>query len=76
MTSAHLATTLQDVRLDLAKEDAAEAARGLITPHKMTMTAFLTMALDLEEQQYVVHSVLPLMWLIKSLDAVFDLKSH
>ncbi|KAM6490236.1 hypothetical protein JOM56_014213 [Amanita muscaria] len=44
-------TTLQDVRLALAKEEAAEAARGRISPHKVTQTTFLTMALDLEEQQ-------------------------
>jgi len=45
--------TLQDVRLNLAKEEAAEAARGLISPHEVTLSSFLTTAFDLEEQQYV-----------------------
>jgi hypothetical protein len=48
-----LATTLQDVRLELAREEAAEAARGSTSPHKVTLTTFLTTALELEEQQYV-----------------------
>jgi hypothetical protein len=47
------ATTLQDVRLELAKEDADEAARGVLSPHKTTLTSFLTLGFDLEEQQYV-----------------------
>jgi len=32
----------------------AEVARGLISPHKVTLTMFLTTALDLEEQQYAL----------------------
>jgi hypothetical protein len=58
-----LATTLQDVRLALAKEEAAEAARGRISPHKVTQTTFLTMALDLEEQQYALDNLSSLTWL-------------
>lgn len=52
-TALHLrlGTTLQDVRLDLAKEEAAEAAGGHISPHNVTLITFLTTALDLEEQQ-------------------------
>jgi hypothetical protein len=50
-----LATTLQDVRLDLAKEEATEAARGRVSPHNATLTTFLTTALDLEEQQYALR---------------------
>lgn len=50
----HLATTLQDVRLDLAKEEAAEVARGRVSLHNVTLTTFLTTALDLEEQQYAI----------------------
>ena len=46
-----LATTVQDVRLQLTQEDAAEAQRGIISPHKITLTAFLTTGLELEEQQ-------------------------
>lgn len=49
----YLATTLHDIRLELAREDAAVAAGGVISPHKTTPTTFLTMGLDLEEQQCV-----------------------
>ena len=52
-----LATTLQDVRLELAKEEAAEAARGRVSPHDITLTTFLTTALDLEEQQYAFDNL-------------------
>lgn len=48
-----LATTLQDVRLQLAREEAADAAQGNLPLHRTTLTSFLTLALDLEEQQYV-----------------------
>ncbi len=46
-------TTLQDVRLQLAQEDAAEAAKGVISPHTTSMAVFLTKGLELEDQQYV-----------------------
>lgn len=49
-------TTLQDVRLELAKDDAASSAHGLVSPHKMTLTTFLITGLDLEDQQCVLHS--------------------
>lgn len=49
------ATTLQDVRLELAKDDAASSAQGVISPHNITLTTFLTTGLDLEEQQYVPY---------------------
>ncbi|KAJ2911563.1 hypothetical protein MD484_g8853, partial [Candolleomyces efflorescens] len=48
---AVLETTLQDVRLDLAKEDAQEAARGIISAHQTLVTNFLVTGLELEEQQ-------------------------
>lgn len=44
-------TTVQDVRLELAQEDAAQAARGILPPHSIGPTEFLTSGLDLEEQQ-------------------------
>ncbi|KAM6497206.1 hypothetical protein JOM56_007679 [Amanita muscaria] len=47
-------TTLHDVRLELAKEDAAIAAGGVISPHKTTLTTFLMIGLDLEEHQCVL----------------------
>ncbi|KIL55654.1 hypothetical protein M378DRAFT_17763, partial [Amanita muscaria Koide BX008] len=49
-----LATTLQDVRSELAKEDAKAAADGVVPPHKMSLTVFLTKGLELEEQQRVL----------------------
>jgi hypothetical protein len=50
--SRFLATALQDVRVELAKEDSALAAAGDISPHKMSKSKFLTMGLELETQQY------------------------
>jgi hypothetical protein len=52
-----IAVTLQDVRLDLAKEEAAEAAGTRVALHNVTLTAFLMTGLDLEEQQYVVDAI-------------------
>ncbi|EAU86991.2 hypothetical protein CC1G_08462 [Coprinopsis cinerea okayama7 len=46
-----LETTMQDVRLELAKEDEREEARGVVSAHTTSMTACLVVALDLEEQQ-------------------------
>ncbi|RXW11429.1 hypothetical protein EST38_g14426, partial [Candolleomyces aberdarensis] len=46
-----LETTLQDVRLQLAKEDANEAARGAVSAHQMSTSTFLITGLELEEQQ-------------------------
>lgn len=54
------ATTLQDVRLELAKDDAASSAQGVVSPHKITLATFLMTGLDLEEQQYVPASPSPL----------------
>jgi hypothetical protein len=42
---------LQDVRLALAKEDTALAATGKISAHRTSLTSFLTIGLELEEQQ-------------------------
>jgi hypothetical protein len=47
----NLATTLQDVRLELAKEEAVNAARGVLPKHKITSTSFFFTAFDIEEQQ-------------------------
>ncbi|PPQ96654.1 hypothetical protein CVT26_010318, partial [Gymnopilus dilepis] len=44
-------TTLQDVRLELTKEDAEDASNGIAAPHESSMTEFLTKGLELEEQQ-------------------------
>jgi hypothetical protein len=44
-------TTMQEIRLELTKEDAKDAAEGINPPHKTSLTSFLTKAFDLEEQQ-------------------------
>jgi hypothetical protein len=47
---------MTDVKLELAKEEAAEAARGVIRSHETSVSIFLTVGLELEEQQYGVLS--------------------
>jgi len=49
-----IATTLQDVRLALAKEEAAQVALGNLPPHKMSLSAFLIAGFELEDSQYVI----------------------
>ena len=44
-------STMQEIRLELAKEDAKEAEQGILPPHKTSLTSFLTKGFDLEEQQ-------------------------
>lgn len=46
-----LGTTTADVKLELAREEAADAARGVVRAHDVSISAFLTQALDIEEQQ-------------------------
>jgi hypothetical protein len=48
---------MTDVKLELAKEEAAEAARGIIRSHETSASIFLTVGLELEEQQYGVLSL-------------------
>ena len=50
-------TTMNDVRLELANEESADAARGLQTLHNVSAGKWLTMGLDLEDQQYVICTV-------------------
>ena len=47
------ATCLQDVHLELAKEDADMGKEGAAAPHTISLTEFLMKGLELEEQQYV-----------------------
>ena len=49
------ATTLQDVRLALAKEEAAQVALGNLPRHKMSLSAFLIAGFELEDTQYVAY---------------------
>ena len=46
-----LATTVQDIRLELVQEEADEVNHGVLPPHKISMSSFLTLGLELEEQQ-------------------------
>ncbi|KAI0038056.1 hypothetical protein FA95DRAFT_1506105, partial [Auriscalpium vulgare] len=46
-------TTLTDVKLAIANEEAEEAARGLMALHETTASSFIMAGMDLEEQQYV-----------------------
>ena len=45
------ATTERDIRLQLVREEEADAARGDLSPHQITPSIFLTTGLDLEEHQ-------------------------
>lgn len=49
-------TTLQDVRLELAKEEAAQVALGILPRHKISMSVFLMLGFELEDSQYVKES--------------------
>ncbi|KAH7904426.1 hypothetical protein BJ138DRAFT_1106840 [Hygrophoropsis aurantiaca] len=48
-------TTLVDVRLELANEEATQAAMGVLTPHETTSSSWLIAGLDLEDQQQAKH---------------------
>ncbi|KAF8984861.1 hypothetical protein BDQ17DRAFT_1393808 [Cyathus striatus] len=47
-------TTLQDVRLELTREDVATTEKGIISKHKLTLTKFLIKGFELEEQQHLL----------------------
>ena len=46
-------TTLQDVRLQVANEEAAQAALGNLPRHDVSLGAFLMARFELEDSQYV-----------------------
>jgi hypothetical protein len=48
--------TLQDVRLELAREEAARAGLGTLPRHKISMATFLLTGFELEDSQYVDYS--------------------
>lgn len=48
-----IGTTLQDVRLELAKEEATRTARGMLPPHEISMASFLMTGFELEDSQCV-----------------------
>ena len=51
MLTFYLDTTERQIRRLLAEEEEADAARGVLPPHKVTPSSFLSTGLDLEEQQ-------------------------
>jgi len=51
-------TSLADIQLELAAEEAEEAVCGIVSLHEMSASVFLSVRLDLEQQQYVFHSEL------------------
>ena len=51
------ATTLQDVRLNLTRNETLQLAAGHAPRHKVSMTAFFTMGFDIEDQQYVLMPI-------------------
>jgi hypothetical protein len=44
-------TTLQDVRLELAKADAVQAGQGKLPQHKVSPGGFLMIGFELEDSQ-------------------------
>ena len=47
-----LEITLQDVRLELLKDEAAErGAKGAPPPHKVSLTGFMTTGFEIEDRQ-------------------------
>ena len=57
MSNLPAATTLQDVHLDLARNENLQLAAGRAPRHKVSMTAFFSMGFDIEDQQYVLMPI-------------------
>ena len=70
----NIASTMQDVRLELAKSDAILAAQGGPFVHKSSLTSFITRGLELEEQQNVLPSLF-LLSLMEALGASLHMRS-
>ena len=51
LTDVFPASKLSEVRLRMTHEEVAEAERGQHTPHKISMSVFIRMGLELEDQQ-------------------------
>lgn len=51
MLSSSVGTSLADVKLELAREEAEMARRGGQHAHEVTASRFIQMGFDLEEQQ-------------------------
>lgn len=55
VTDIFIETTMQDVRLRLAKEEATQAALGDLPRHNTSVLTFLMIGFELEDSQYVCH---------------------
>ena len=53
LTRSSSGSTLQDVRLELAREEASNVSLGREPRHKISMATFLMTGFDLEDNQYV-----------------------
>ncbi|KIJ90500.1 hypothetical protein K443DRAFT_116509 [Laccaria amethystina LaAM-08-1] len=51
-------TTLQDVRLELIREESAKLASGCTPRHKVSMMGFFSMGFDIEDQQFIFKTEL------------------
>jgi len=51
ITDLTVATTLQDVRLELARNETLQLASGHIPQHNVSITSFFSMGFDIEDQQ-------------------------
>ena len=49
-----IVTTLQNVWLALAKQEAAQVALSNLPQHKMSLSAFLIAGFELEDSQYII----------------------
>ena len=49
-----IGSKVSEVRLQLTKEEAAEAEKGITAPHRVSASVFVRMGLELEDQQYVI----------------------
>jgi hypothetical protein len=47
-----------DIRQLLAEEEAEQVKQGVFFPHKVTAAVFVRMGMEIEEQQYVLHSII------------------
>lgn len=51
--TSRVEVTLKDVQNQIAEEDARDIAEGKVTLHDVSLGQFLSLGLELEEQQYV-----------------------
>ena len=55
VTDIFIETTMQDVCLQLVKEEATQATLGNLPRHNTSVLTFLMISFELEDSQYVCH---------------------